>query len=54
MHFAQHLYRSQRIVLLTWHGKEKVITPVLKSAHGCQLDLSQCVESLVDDFITNT
>jgi len=39
MHSAHHLYRDQRVALLTQHGKEKVLAPVLEQALGCRVEL---------------
>lgn len=39
MHFAHHRYRDQRVALLTQHGKEKVLAPVLALALGCRVEL---------------
>jgi hypothetical protein len=39
MHSADHLYRGQRVALLTQHGKEKILAPVLELALGCRVEL---------------
>lgn len=39
MHSAHALYRGQRVALLTQHGKQRVIAPVLARALGCQVEL---------------
>ena len=36
---AHHLYREQRVALLTQHGKEKVLTPALEVELGCRVEL---------------
>lgn len=33
------IYAGRKIALLTMHGKEKVIQPVLAQSHGCQVEL---------------
>jgi hypothetical protein len=39
MHSAHALYRGQRVALLTQHGKQRVIAPVLARALGCHVAL---------------
>lgn len=39
MYAADAHYRGQRVALLTQHGKEKVLAPVLERALGCRVEL---------------